>query len=575
MTPEEALALAKTVSDLYAQATADLLRIIARATSKGLGRPEWAEQQLAQVLPLRREAQRIVAAMQAASAKEIPRLLQEVYDAQASPRGGVAVNNRTIVALAADTINRTNSLGPRVLRSVEDIYRQIIGEVAASGATGVQTRKQATAAALDRFAQAGIGGFTDSAGRNWSLDSYAEMATRTALGRAHLAGTLQKYADDGRSHVVISNSPEECPECRPYEGKVLSLGEDVPPPDLGGLQYAGTLSAAIAKGLFHPSCTHRANAFIPGLTEPMEDTENPQGYEDRQRQRDLERRVRESKRRVAALRPVGDTPQLRRQEALLKARQDSLGSFLADNNRKPSSSSGRTSIPGGLPPKPTAKAGTRVPNGSPVSAALIVQTGLPSLDARLGTALTAIDRVHGDGRLPRLTVTDLPTSSTNLGAYGHRGDQSTSFKINPTGSWPELTFVHEAGHFLDHQGIGKTTGMESAVPGGLLADVMAAINASDAVKGLRGYKVDRTLDPIVARDITAHVAYLLRAPEMWARAYAQYIARRSADPVLLRQVNAAVSTGRGHGFMRQWEDDDFDAIASAIDDLVRRLGWQP
>jgi len=575
VTPEEALALAKTVADLYAQATADLLQIIARSTARGMDRPEWAGQQLAQILPLRLEAQRIVSRMQAASAVEVQALLREVYDAQAGAVGGSRVNNRTVVALAEDLMGRTSTLGPRVVRRTEDIYRNVMAEVVASGVTGVKDRRAVTAAALDRFAKAGIDGFTDSAGRNWNLESYAEMATRSALGRAHLAGTLDKYLAEGREYVIISDSPEECPTCRPYEGKVLSLGADIPPTDLGGLQYAGTLAAAIAKGLFHPNCTHRANVFIPGLTEPTDDTENPLGYEDRQRQRGLERGVRESKRRVAALRPIGDTPELQRQERLLKVRQQRLADFIRDNDRKPGSSRQRKQIPGGLPPKPKAKAGTRVAAGSPVSAALTIQTGVPALDVRMSNALAAIDRVHSDGRLPRLTVEDLPVSSSNLGAYARKGADSVSFKINPAGSWPELTFVHEAGHFLDHQGIGASGTMESAVVGGALADVMAAINASSAVRGLRGFKVDRTLDPVVARDITAYIGYLLKGPELWARAYAQWITLRSGDPVLRRQLEAAVNSGRGRGVMRQWDDDDFEAIADAIDEAVRRLGWLP
>jgi transposase len=73
---------------------------------------------------------------------------------------------------------------------------------------------------LDRFAAHGVTGYRDPAGRNWLLETYAEMATRTATGQAHLTGTLDRYREQGRD-LVISDSPRNAP-CRPYEGNVLS-----------------------------------------------------------------------------------------------------------------------------------------------------------------------------------------------------------------------------------------------------------------------------------------------------------------------------------------------------------------
>ena len=52
--------------------------------------------------------------------------------------------------------------------------------------------------ALTHFADRGIVPFRDTAGRRWALESYAEMATRTAVGRAQVAGTLDRFVDAGR-----------------------------------------------------------------------------------------------------------------------------------------------------------------------------------------------------------------------------------------------------------------------------------------------------------------------------------------------------------------------------------------
>lgn len=341
MTPEEALALAKTVSDVYSQATTRLVAAIARATAGGVDRPDWAVQSLAETLRLRAETQRIIAQLRTATRQEIPALLSRVYAAQA----GGSINPRAVTALAEDTIRLLDDLNPRVLRWSEDVFRQVVAETLGPAVTGAVTRRDAAASVIDRLTRAGQTGFTDAAGRRWALDTYAEQATRTALGRAHLAGTLEQYREQGREWVIVSDSPEECPRCRPFEGKVLSLGADLPPPDLGGLSYAGTHSAAVAAGLHHPNCTHRVSAFVPGLTRPFDrDTENPEGYELRQRQRELERRVRDSKRRVEGITPLGDTAELGRQKRLLADRRRGLSEFITEHDRKAGVSRQRTNL---------------------------------------------------------------------------------------------------------------------------------------------------------------------------------------------------------------------------------------
>jgi hypothetical protein len=340
MTPEEALALAKTVSDIYGKATTDLLVLIARTLNQGMDRPGWATERLAEVTRLRANANRVVQAMQTYGVDATLSALEDAYrGGRLSPLtspGLVAVNTRAVGALAADTIRVLDPAAPRVLRWTEDVYRQVVADVTASTVAGSKTRRQAAAEAVDRFATRGVTGFRDTAGRQWTMDTYTEMAVRTATGRAHRAGTLDRYAADGIDLVIVSDSPEECDLCRPYEGTILSISGAGGPTSLpDGLVYAGSLAAAEGNGLFHPNCTHRVDAYVPGLTRPhQQDTENPDGYAERQRQRELERRVRESKRRVAAAETIGDPTVTARQKELLRARQAALRDHVETTGRK-------------------------------------------------------------------------------------------------------------------------------------------------------------------------------------------------------------------------------------------------
>jgi hypothetical protein len=82
-------------------------------------------------------------------------------------------------------------------------------------------------------------------------------------------------------------------------------------------------------------------------------------------------------------------------------------------------------------------------------------------------------------------------------------------------------------------------------------------------KGLRLVDVD-----------PGYVQYLLRPEELFARSYAQFVAVSSRDIRLLAQVGR-LQNRRGNeiGYNVQWEDDDFEPLAQALETLFWRLGW--
>jgi hypothetical protein len=166
---------------------------------------------------------------------------------------------------------------------------------------GAQTRRQAAQSALDRFANRGVTGFVDRAGRRWELESYTEMALRTANGRAQVAGTLDRLQAGGIGLVIVSNHPQECPLCRPWEGKVLSITGTVPAGVVldDGAVVAGSVAQAQVDGLQHANCRHTLTAYVPGLTVAPGHTADPAGDRARQEQRRLERGVRQWRRREA------------------------------------------------------------------------------------------------------------------------------------------------------------------------------------------------------------------------------------------------------------------------------------
>jgi hypothetical protein len=213
-----------------------------------------------------------------------------------------------IQALAGELSQRLSSTHLRLLRWDQDVYRDVVARTSVVDVlAGTKTRLRAAQTTWEQFLARGVTGFTDKSGRNWELASYVEMATRTATAHAAVEGQLDRLAEDGRDLVIVSNAPQECKLCRPWEGKVLArtsgTGRIHVPHTLTGelttVHVAGTIATATLAGLMHPNCRHSLSAYLPGVTTAPTHTEDPDGDAARQRQREIERAIRRWKLRAA------------------------------------------------------------------------------------------------------------------------------------------------------------------------------------------------------------------------------------------------------------------------------------
>lgn len=351
--PAMAEDLSAAVRDLYADAETRLLSLVARQLADGFEAPGWAVAKLADVQPLRRAAQGVVDALGTATQLEVYSAVTEAYDIGA--RAGLAelgalsdadarrIAERTpgtwaVDRLAAETVELVTETHRGILRGVEDGYRQIISEVSATLLLGIDSRRQATQRTMERFSDAGLRTFVDRRGRSWQMTSYAEMATRTAVGRAAVEAHGDRLRATGIRLVIVSNAPHDCELCDLFEGRVLALdgpsgartiemehatedGRTV------RVAVAGSLDDARRAGLQHPNCRHSTSAFLPGVTRaPVEHSEDPAGYAASQRQRAIERAIRKWKNRSAA----AVTPEAKRAaEARVRQYQGRMREHLA------------------------------------------------------------------------------------------------------------------------------------------------------------------------------------------------------------------------------------------------------
>lgn len=306
--PSDPIQLAKAVADLYGEATSRLLSEVVKRLAAGVADPtlsteSWAFAKLNELDGLRRAAQAEVNRLQGSAMTTLDKQLYEAArwgaaDAAGelgaiAPRFRPKTNESAVRALVDETLNGLGASNRGILRSVNDAYRSIVAEVSAPGVVvGADTRRAATQRALNAFAERGITGFRDSKGRTWEIESYAEMATRTAAQRSMVQGRLGEYRERDVDLVIVSNSPGECELCEPFEGQLLSLNGENVGDTIDGFEVVDTMDGAESEGLFHPNCRHDVRPFVPGLTRPMGRTADPAGDAIRQAQRGLERNKR-------------------------------------------------------------------------------------------------------------------------------------------------------------------------------------------------------------------------------------------------------------------------------------------
>lgn len=196
---------------------------------------------------------------------------------------------------------------------------------------------------------------------------------------------------------------------------------------------------------------------------------------------------------------------------------------------------------------------------SPVSQALQVGYKTKAHLNPIQDAMNAIDEVHDDGKLHTLLVSG-SAGSGNLGVYqfDSLNNKGLRLAIKSTGPTPRLTMAHELGHFLDHQGIGSKKPFASQDASSPIAKVMDALEKTTSIEYIKkAPRIDR--------------AYYLDKREIWARAYSQYIAKKSSNKQLYKEL---VKNRESYPW-ETWSDEEFDGIIPLIDEAFNKLGWKP
>lgn len=219
-----------------------------------------------------------------------------------------------------------------------------------------------------------------------------------------------------------------------------------------------------------------------------------------------------------------------------------------------------------ISPAPAPAADRPAPAGEPISGKVTFEADyrekLPrTTQAQVEDALSAIDEVHGDGPMPIREV----TRRVSRGADGTYWVGPESIGVRAAKQGAEFHFMHEMGHRLDFTALRSALGMTVEATRhtpALIKPLMDAIQGSEAIAAVKQLR----LTP-------GGRAYLLSNREMFARAYAQYIATRGSCVPAKAWLDAVRAGKTGYIPVTQWADEDFAPIAAAFDELFINLNW--
>lgn len=216
----------------------------------------------------------------------------------------------------------------------------------------------------------------------------------------------------------------------------------------------------------------------------------------------------------------------------------------------------------------------RVLAGNKVSNSFAVKG--KAIEKEVNSALNAVDSVHNIEGLPDLEIRTGAGSA--LGVYQYKENRSGSIVvpvkigINPAGDHKELTTVHEVGHFIDQQSLGISGKFSSEDENSDAGKIVSALRDTESYKnlGVLEYTMPDGTTKSDSMSIKS-IRYYRNPTEVFARAYAQYITKRSGNEAMSKQLDKIRSTSYKR---TQWTDEEFEPVSKQFDAMFDKKGWK-
>lgn len=219
--------------------------------------------------------------------------------------------------------------------TVTRMYRRIIEETTGKVLAGFKTTNKAIAETVIEWSRKGIDtAFVDRGGNVWTLERYAETVIRSTVNRTYNELRMSRMEEYDIDLVLVSSLPDPREACSLIQGKVASIKpiaeNDSKYPSIYEFGYGEP------DGLRGINCRHMFFPFVEGVMENNQpqysESEMTHNRELRQRQRYLERQIRQAKRELKLAEIIGDEETIQAKKKLLRNRQARIREFVAEHD---------------------------------------------------------------------------------------------------------------------------------------------------------------------------------------------------------------------------------------------------
>lgn len=227
-------------------------------------------------------------------------------------------------------LNDMNYTMQSLLNGVNSIYKETIEQTTLRYALGDITLDDALKRTCSKWISQGGVSILDSAGRNWTPESYSRMVLLTNNRNITTNVQLERNKEYGNDLIEISSHAGAREGCAPYQGKIYSqtgANKDYPP--LSSTSYGEPA------GLGGINCHHDFYCYIPGVSAKRFDPQpfDEKEYKVTQTQRKLERDIRNNKRKLELQKLTGNEAGIARANNSVKAAQSQMRSFIDKTGR--------------------------------------------------------------------------------------------------------------------------------------------------------------------------------------------------------------------------------------------------
>lgn len=220
------------------------------------------------------------------------------------------------------TRTTANAAQQAFIKACDDAYHQAM--------TGSISPAQAVREALEKIINDGVvvrypSGHTDT------IETATTRAVRTGISQASAHIQLARMDEMGVDLVLVSSHLGARPEHYVWQGKIYSRSGDGDYPDFVESTGYGSVT-----GLCGANCRHNFSPYFDGMKNPFQEydsEENKKQYELEQRQRTLERRIRDTKRQAMGWKTAMDAEEDPEKKAELEDKYQRKAALLQKQNK--------------------------------------------------------------------------------------------------------------------------------------------------------------------------------------------------------------------------------------------------